>query len=578
MVSLGAPLGLLALLAGPLLVAAYFLRRRQPARIVSALFLWRTPDLRADAGPRLERFSRERSLLLELLAVAAAAVFLSDVRCGAAESQRHLVLVLDGSLSMQAGDKVSSAERAKTLAVKLWRDFGASTVTLIESGARPVVLAGPRASVKVAGEALEKWLPGQPAHDLTQTMRLAEQSADARAVFEVITDGAIDEKQLPRNARVHSVGEAANNFALTSVQRYDENGAATLIVRVANFAEKLQPVAVTFSTEATRHERSVDLAPGTSAVVRATLRTAGEVQVSLTADDALHADDRVTVLPAAPLEISIELAQGLDSAARAAISRFAERATTMVSKGGKNILAFGPHGSEGAMVTVGVNLKGEKARQSFVGPFFSQLGHPLLDDVHLAGVVWAANPQLVMPGRVLISAGSVVLMSEGDDGSVHLNLELARSNLQKSESWPVLLGNIVRAARARAAGLPRKHLMLGEEVPVVTTPGGTWSLRHSDGAVVNIFSTGAVTLNALPRAGRWALFKNGEEVDALEVMALDPIESDLRTRGPFEREPVSEEGPPAAFAGSTAVPRAVWPLTVMMLLVIADVVLTRNRR
>src|SRR3954466_11990153 len=100
--SIGFPLGLLALLAALPLVAAYFLRRKQPPRVVSALFLWRTPDQRAQAGPRFERFSQEASLLLELLAVAAAAAFLSDAHCGGTHSRRHLVVVVDGSLSMQA--------------------------------------------------------------------------------------------------------------------------------------------------------------------------------------------------------------------------------------------------------------------------------------------------------------------------------------------------------------------------------------------------------------------------------------------------------------------------------------------
>ncbi|MFN7135903.1 MAG: BatA domain-containing protein, partial [Myxococcales bacterium] len=69
--SFGAPWGLLALLALPLLVGLYFLRRRQPPRAVSAVFLWRSPDERAEAGPKLQRFSRETSLLLECLAAVA---------------------------------------------------------------------------------------------------------------------------------------------------------------------------------------------------------------------------------------------------------------------------------------------------------------------------------------------------------------------------------------------------------------------------------------------------------------------------------------------------------------------------
>ena len=35
---------------------------------------------------------------------------------------------------------------------------------------------------------------------------------------------------------------------------------------------------------------------------------------------------------------------------------------------------------------------------------------------------------------------------------MHLNLELARSNLQRTPAWPVLLGNVVREARRAREG------------------------------------------------------------------------------------------------------------------------------
>ena len=61
----GAPLGLLALLAVPALVGLYFLRRRQPPRVVSTLFLWSSPDQRAEAGPRDVALDEEIAVNLE---------------------------------------------------------------------------------------------------------------------------------------------------------------------------------------------------------------------------------------------------------------------------------------------------------------------------------------------------------------------------------------------------------------------------------------------------------------------------------------------------------------------------------
>mgnify|MGYP000935841950 CR=1 FL=1 len=141
--SLGFPLGLLALLAVPAVVAAYFLRRKQPPRLVSALFLWRTPDQRAEAGPRFERFSREVSLALETLALVAAALFLADARCGETARRTHVVVVVDGSLSMLAskGGR-TAADAARDAIAALVKSEDASVLTIIETGPKPRLLAG----------------------------------------------------------------------------------------------------------------------------------------------------------------------------------------------------------------------------------------------------------------------------------------------------------------------------------------------------------------------------------------------------------------------------------------------------
>ncbi|MBS1153691.1 MAG: hypothetical protein H6Q89_5389, partial [Myxococcaceae bacterium] len=200
---------------------------------------------------------------------------------------------------------------------------------------------------------------------------------------------------------------------------------------------------------------------------------------------------------------------------------------------------------------------------------FTQKGDPLLDDVQLAGVVWTVgdNP----PGRALVTAGEAVLLSEEDDGALHLNLELSRSNLQRTPGWPVLLGNIVQRARLRSPGLPRRHLMLGEEVPVVTEPGAKWSLRGPDGKDRPVLGAGAVALPPLPTPGRWALLKDGKELDALAVLPLDPRESDLRTRGPFVLEPTADTG---ALTTALSRPRPLWPVALLLLLLLVDFWLT----
>ncbi|MFT3710495.1 MAG: VWA domain-containing protein [Archangium sp.] len=568
--SFAAPLGLLALLAAPALVAAYFLRRRQPPRTVSALFLWRTPDQRAEAGPRLNRFSREASLALELLAVLFATLFLADLRCGEAARKQHVVVVLDGSLSMNARSGGSTAvERAKTEIAAIARRENAGVLTLIESGVKPSVIAGPQQERDRALSTLESWTPAQPAHDPTSAFTLArELSGGGEQRIYFLTDGALPESiALPPHFEAHSVGKKVDNVAFLSAQRRDENGFAQVTVRVGNFSDVAVEVPVKFTAPDDKPQsHTVKLAPSATAVLRVGFHSKAPIEVELPSD-ALTEDGHLTLLPAPLADVTVSVLGDLDPGAQQAVRRFLVVAVG-VKLTSPSLLTIGGPGSQ-------ANLKigAKEPLKSFVGPFFAQKGNTLLDDVQLGGVVWTAgaNP----PGRVLMSAGEVVLISEEDDGTIHLNLDVGRSNVQRTVAWPVLLSNVVRQVRLGAPGFPRKHLMLGEDTPLVASSGSTWELLGPKGEKRPVMGSGVLTLPPLPASGEWTLEKDGEPFDKLVVMPLDPRESDLRDRGAWEVVPKNSQAF-ASFASSH--PRPWWPLLAVLVLVLLDFWLTAAPR
>ena len=567
--SFGAPLGLLALLGLAPILAAYFLRRKQPPRTVSALFLWRQADRRAEAGPKFERFSREASLALELLAVLCAALFLADAKCGAGAPRTQLVVVVDGSLSMLARTGgASAAERVKRAVASLAREHEAGALTIIESGTRPSLLAGPQQEPGRALAALEAWQPAQPAHDLTPAFVLARELAGPSQTVYFFTDGPPPEgSTLPSQVEGRSVGRKADNVAFLSAQRRDEGAGAkkraTVTVRVGNFSEQERAVTVHFeAADDAPHDETVQLAAGASAVLRAGFLTALAIAVSVP-DDALPEDGHLTLLPSPLAELQVGLLDGLDPQATAALERFLAIAPA-VRRAPEAAFTIGGAGSS-ARLTIGASGK----PLSFVGPFFAQKSHPLFDDVPLGGVVWTAgeNP----PGRALMSMGQTVLISEEDDGTLHFNLDVGRSNVQRTVAWPVLLGNVVRLARLNSPGFPRKHLMLGEEVPVVTAAGAQWALEAPNKQRRPVLGAGALTLPPLPATGTWRLLRDGAPFDELEVLPLDPREADLRTRGPWEAEAAQTS---ALASLGDATPRAYWPIALLLALLLADFALT----
>jgi hypothetical protein len=570
-VSLGFPLGLLALLAVPAVVAAYFLRRKQPPRLVSALFLWRTPDQRAEAGPRFERFSRELSLALETLALVAAALFLADARCGETAKRTHVVVVVDGSLSMQAtrsGGK-SAADGARDAVAALVKDEGAAVVTVIESGPKPRLLAGPQLDVARALSALEAWQPAQPSHDPGPALSLAKElSTVPRQRVHFFTDGPVGEVTLAPEVHGRSVGARLENVGFLSAQRRDEGGVATVTVRVASFADSPRTVPVRFTAPGGLEQtQQVQLAPGATALVRVGMKTDATIEVTLP-DDALTGDGHLTLLPAPLPTLNVSLLEGLDQGAQVTVGRALRVMEHVSFQGDTKDLVIGPPGSQ---ATVQVGAKG--APTSFVGPFFAQKTHALLDDVQLGGVVWTAgeNP----PGQPLLSAGATVLLSEDDEGVVHFNLDLSRSNVQRSVAWPVLWGNVVRRARASKEGFPRRQVHIGEDVALVTSAGASWSLEGPDGARRPVLGVGALTVPPLSPPGTWRLLRDREVADTVEVLALDGHESDLRTRGAWSVDAAKTD---ALASLSDERPRAWAYLAVVLAAMLMDFWLTARRR
>lgn len=571
--SLGFPAGLWALVALGPLVAAYFLRRRQPPLRVSALFLWRTPDQRAQGGPRFHRFSRELSLLLEALAIIAAALFLADARFGEQAPKRHVVMVVDGSLSMAAQPQggPAIAERVRSRAAKLVDDENASAVTLVESGVRPRLLAGPQEAPSRALAALEGWRPAGPAHDPTASLVFAREVAGAGQRVFFLTDG-MPPAGSPVSEGVEwiALGQSLENAALISAQRKDDGEVATVTVRMVSYAGSARAVRVAFDAEPAveggkpvHQEETAEVSPGASRALRVTFKRAGVVRVSLP-DDALALDGKVTLLPAPPRRVRVSVLTGLPPVETGALRRFvAANRPAVTEEGQEPALSFGPRGSQ-AQVTFGAPGK----LRSFVGPFFTRKEHPLLDDVELAGVVWTAgdNP----PGRALVTAGDAVLMAEDEDGVVHLNIDMSRSNVHRTPAWPVLLANVVERARARLPGLPKQQVVLGEEVPVVAEPGARYVLDGPDGARP-ILGVGAVQLSPPRQPGRYRLLRDGKLEGELEVMAIDPHESDLRERGEGR---VGARGVLEAGLGAPSQRRQPWLLLVLLVLLFADFALT----
>ncbi len=535
--NLAQPLGLLALLAVPAVVVLHLFRRRLVERRVAGLCLFAPDRLVADAGRTRTRLLYTPSLWLECLAAGVLALWLAGLSFGGARA-RHMVFVLDDSASMQAG-----AQQRAVAAVRQQADAlgGGDRVTLLCTGARPAVLAGPAASPDAALRALANWRPVQRRHDFGPALDLARELAGDGGEVTFCTDTAPTVPQ--DDVTVLAFGEALPNAAILTAQRLPRaDGGEELRLRIGGFG----PIAaVTFTVLAGGQPllaRQVVLQDGIADAVVALPPGTGPVLVELRAD-ALGIDDTARLLPLPervvgvcdllPAEQRRQLALDRVFAAIRGVRAEADpRAAQLVVSAQSGALRPG----QCEVVIAADDTDGE--RDAWRGPFVIDRTHPWLPGVELQGVVWLAGRR-ELPGQVLVAAGTQALVTEElpDVGRrLWLNLDARAGNLVRSPDWPVLWANVVERARLEVPGPEANEVLLGEEARyrralvaggndaaiAIEAPDGT----RTDGGPARVLGF----VPTLPGTYR-LLGRDGVELAQIAARFCDPAESDLRGLG-----------------------------------------------
>ena len=279
---LPAALALLAL-AIPIIIF-YMLRLRREELNVSSDLLWRRALQDRTANAPWQRLRRNLLLLLQLLlllflviALARPFVFTQAVASG------NLVVVLDGSASMQATDEeggVSRFERARREANALIDGLqGNERMALVWAGPSASIAASATGNKTALRDALRALRPSNGAGDVPSALTLAAASArqlgDATVVL--ISDGAlapISGQQagtlptMPSKARYVNVGKSAGNVAITSMSLRDAPGGPQLFAGLYNGGgEPVRAILAIKADGALRDSRAVDIDAGGDATV-----------------------------------------------------------------------------------------------------------------------------------------------------------------------------------------------------------------------------------------------------------------------------------------------------------------------
>lgn len=556
---IGEPLGLLALLGVPALVALHLWRARHAPHPTSALFLWPEQRRVLSAGRRRAPLILRGSFWCEVLAVLALAWWLADLHWSPRAPARHLVVVLDDRWRLQAVVEGASAEARlrEALDARLARLAAGDRVTLIASGAPPRLLAGPAAEVVAARGALAAWRPDAAWHELDAAIALASGLGGAGAEVVVASDRAPG--RLPDGVGLLATGRRAATSGLADA-RWWRDGAGERIVAVVHGERTRQPVLRVGQVAVAGQA----LADGVHVFDRLPpLAEGATAELVLPGDDPLPLDDRVELLRPAWRAVRVRLAGEAPAAVRPALLA-----------AGAVIADDAPDLSVGGEAAPGVwRLRVQPGDGApTLGPFTARREHPLLADLDLAGALWlggqvvAADAPGLPTHQPLLVASGQVLLSEARDGATRdlvLHLDVPRSGLPRHSAWPALFANLVAWRATRLPGLPEPNPRCGQAVRAVLPSGVIAAeLAMPDGATVRLRpgAEGDLAIPGLPRPGAYALRWPGGEA-ALRALPLDPRQADLA--GAESREIA------AVAAGRAEVERRRDPLAALLPLVLA---------
>ncbi|MFV9504150.1 MAG: vWA domain-containing protein [Oscillochloridaceae bacterium umkhey_bin13] len=574
-----APLGLLALLALPLIIILHMLRERRRRVVVPSLLLWqRVP--RRDEAQRRRRLPLSLLLLLHLLTAALLGLALAGPQVALPNfaSVSHTAVVIDLSTSMAASAPAGGTrlEAAQNEVRRLLASLDAAgSLTIIAAGPTAYLLdrGGPEEVARLDA-AMATLRPGGTGSDLAGALTLAEAALQGLPATQIVvlTDAALPAPQLAALSerpsqhpiRWASVGGPQDNRALVALaaRPRSASGPVQVYARAVNYGgTPLRTTLRLYGDERLLDTRPLTLAPGGESEITWTVpRDLTVLRAELDGGDGLPADDLALVVlnPVRPVETLIVSANpdpleralravpglrlrtiapgfylGSAEAQQADLTIF-ERYVPPELPGGGVLLINPLPGSP--LLDLGAFPREPLGEQAVLR--IAPAGAALLDGLSLASVSFGPVYDLEAPAwaNPLLWRGSQPLILRGSLATSEVaiwNFELAQGNLISRLVFPLLTARTVRALTPPA--LPAA-VLVGDTPQIQPDPrANRLELGRPDGRVTVVpitpgeplrLNLDAPGLYQLTEYGAGRILFRGQ----LAVNAGSPAESDLTPR------------------------------------------------
>ncbi|HEX6349362.1 MAG TPA: VWA domain-containing protein [Candidatus Dormibacteraeota bacterium] len=492
-----APIGILAVLALPLIVLLYFLKVKRPEVRVATLVLWRRHLADRQANAPWQRLRWSALLLLQLLAAALiAAALVRPGVTGAAGVGKTTVVLIDASASMRATDVGpdrfgAAVARARELAGSL---APGQEMAVVLMGEHSQLLAPPTSDTAALDSALDRASPGGGPSDLGEGISLANAILSGRpgGSIVLIGDGHSTPPAVPPRVAAPvtylSVGFSDQNAAIETLSR---TGAGTVFLRVANFGRQARDLKIEMYADG----RLADVLPvhvdgNASTDLTWTRMPAGAqvVEARITPADVFSLDDQAWLLTGAPPPHEVLLVTDENGfLARALALRPGVHVTTVAPKdykpGRYDLYVFDRFAPGGTLPDPALVIDPPTGQGPVpLGPGIDPGGvlpanprDPLLNNIDLRDVHVQVAGRATAPAgwRTVISAvdDPLLLAHEGEPRIAELTFDVHHSDLPLRAAFPILVDNLL--SYLLPSGFENQAFALGKPVTLAAEPGAT---------------------------------------------------------------------------------------------------------
>ncbi len=301
--SLANPLGLLALIAIPIVIAIHFLQRRAQIIPSSTLFLLEKTQKESASGRKFDRLMNSVPLWLQLLTVLLITWLLVQPRFVKSNSTQRIAIVLDSSASMSVFTEETKA-KLKEILPTLQNSAEQAEYWLHESDTSENRLYHGH-SLDDLLTTIDNWKPLAGATDPTHSLRISRSLAGTEGALIFLTD--TPKKSIPYNAHIHSIGSYKPNCGFTGVTFETQGDQHIWQTLVRNYSSEPQTRTWYLENENGQRtpEKSLTIEPGKIISLSGAIPS-GSIKAKLVlSPDAFTLDDTLPLIIPQPKTLSI---------------------------------------------------------------------------------------------------------------------------------------------------------------------------------------------------------------------------------------------------------------------------------